>query len=75
MAGEIVAQTDMSNDFKDMKILAVDESDPRFLVTPFGNEYLNELNIYEVNEEHMVLSSPTIYTKKVMTKVSQDSSG
>ena len=65
----------MFDEFKDMKILAVDETAPRFLVTPYGSQYLNSLTIYEISEEHQIFSSQPMETKKVMTKVQNDSSG
>ena len=33
-------------------VLTVDNRKPRFLLTPIGEEYLNKLDIFEINNEH-----------------------
>ena len=52
LAGVMIKSTDMSGLFKHRMLLARDDRRPRFLLTPIGEHYLDEMVIVEITNEH-----------------------
>ena len=58
LAGLVLKRTDFSEVFQHHSILAVDDTHPRYLLTPIGKKYMDVLFIVEITNEHEVLESP-----------------
>ena len=65
MSGLVVKQTDFSNHFKNMSVLAIDETSPRYLLTPIGNGNLEEVSIVKIRNEHEIERILTLSMRNV----------
>ena len=68
LVGMKIKTTDFSDVFKDRMVLTVDNRAPRFLLTPIGEDYLNKLDIFQIDNEHDGKKTMEIETRDIHMK-------